>query len=184
MHECCGLEAAGRVCAQALACLMFTSGKVGHQLAPEAVEAARKRAVQLQDAFSPFDVSATLQGFAALEIDAPEVICALMNRVSTTFGGVASPSWDGFYVCTACWKNCQGFLLSLLLAAMCSYIGTGGYFGLMPLSCKFVAVSAAQSCWPFLQVVAAALHHLTVARFGDEGTESPLPADPMWSCCA
>lgn len=62
---------------------MFSSGKIGHQLTPEAAEAARKRVVQLQDLFSPLDVSATLQGFAALEIDAPEVICALMDRVST-----------------------------------------------------------------------------------------------------
>ena len=37
---------------QALACLMFTAGKVGHQLAPEAAEAARKRMVQLQHSFS------------------------------------------------------------------------------------------------------------------------------------
>ena len=38
--------------AQALACLMFTAGKVGHQLAPEAAEAARQRVVQLRDSFS------------------------------------------------------------------------------------------------------------------------------------
>ena len=60
---------------------MFTSGKIGHQLTPEAAEAARTRAVQLHDLYSPQDVSATLQGFAALEIDAPEVICVLMDRV-------------------------------------------------------------------------------------------------------
>ena len=75
--------------AQALACLMFTAGKVGHQLAPEAAEAARQRVVQLRDSFSPQDVSATLQGFAALEIDAPEVFSALMERVRTNLWGFA-----------------------------------------------------------------------------------------------
>lgn len=86
-HGCCKREAAGVLHAQALACLMFTAGKVGHQLAPEAAEAARTRVLQLQDSFSPLDVSATLQGFAALEIDAPEVFRALMDRVSVQLGG-------------------------------------------------------------------------------------------------
>ena len=80
-HGCCRREAAGVLHVQALACLMFTAGKVGHELAPEVAQAARRRVVQLQHSFSPQDVSATLQGFAALEIDAPEVFRALMDRV-------------------------------------------------------------------------------------------------------
>ena len=78
--------------AQALACLMFTAGKVGHELAPEAAQAARRRVVHLQHSFSPQDVSATLQGFAAQEIDAPEVFRALMDRVRTHLGGFARGS--------------------------------------------------------------------------------------------
>ncbi|KAK9821911.1 hypothetical protein WJX81_002310 [Elliptochloris bilobata] len=66
--------------AEALACMVFTCGKIDYGLAPEAREAVRARALALQDTFTPLEVSTILQGFAAMQIEAPEVFSALLRR--------------------------------------------------------------------------------------------------------